>query len=50
MPELRSGADAGEPVAVIDPDGEAAAAFAGIAEEVEKRKPRLRSHPQLVIS
>jgi ATP-binding protein involved in chromosome partitioning len=50
VPALRSGADAGEPVAVADPDGEAAAAFAGIAEEVENLKPRLRSHPQLVIS
>ena len=50
VPALRSGADAGRPVAVADPDGEAARAFAAIAEEVEERKPRLRSHPQLVIS
>ncbi len=50
VPELRSGADIGEPAAVADPEGEAAAAFARIAEEVENRKPRLRSHPQLVIS
>ena len=50
VPMLRSGADAGVPVAIADPDGEAARAFAVIAAEVEKRKPRLRSHPQLVIS
>lgn len=50
VPALRTGADIGEPVAIIDPDGEAAAAFAALADEVEKRKPRLRSHPQLVIS
>ena len=50
VPVLRSGADAGVPVAIADPDGEAASAFAAIAAEVEKRKPRLRSHPQLVIS
>ena len=50
IPEVRSGADAGLPAAVADPEGEAAAAFAAIAEEIEDRKPRLRSHPQLVIS
>ena len=50
VPALRSGADVGEPVAVADPEGEAAAAFAGLAAEIEARKPRLRSHPQLVIS
>ncbi|MDJ0925829.1 MAG: Mrp/NBP35 family ATP-binding protein [Acidimicrobiia bacterium] len=50
VPEVRSGADAGLPAAVVDPDGEAATAFASIASEVEERKPRLRSHPQLVIT
>ncbi len=50
VPALRSGADIGEPVTIADPGGEAAQAFAAIAAEVEKRKPRLRSHPQLVIS
>jgi ATP-binding protein involved in chromosome partitioning len=48
--ELRSGADRGQPIAVAAPQGEAAAAFAAIAQEVEDRKPRLRSHPQLVIN
>ena len=50
VPLLRSGADAGEPVALLDPEGEAAQAFASLAEEIENRKPRLRSHPQLVIN
>lgn len=50
VPEVRSAADDGAPIAVADPDGEAATAFARLAEEVEVRKPRLRSHPQLVIN
>jgi ATP-binding protein involved in chromosome partitioning len=50
VPEVRSAADAGEPIAVADPDSEAAAAFAALAEEIEARKPRLRTHPQLVIN
>jgi ATP-binding protein involved in chromosome partitioning len=49
VPALREGADKGEPVIVADPDGEAAAAFAVLANEVEARKPRLRAHPELVI-
>jgi hypothetical protein len=36
-------------VVVVDPDGEAAAAFAALALEIEARKPRLRAHPELVI-
>jgi ATP-binding protein involved in chromosome partitioning len=50
VPALRVGADAGEPIVVVEPDGEAARAFAALAEAVEARKPRLRSHPQLVIN
>ena len=50
VPEVRSAADAGEPISVVDPGSEAAAAFAALADEIEKRKPRLRSHPQLVIN
>ncbi|MDJ0954237.1 MAG: Mrp/NBP35 family ATP-binding protein [Acidimicrobiia bacterium] len=50
VPEVRAAADAGEPIAVVAPGSEAATAFADLAEEIEKRKPRLRSHPQLVIS
>ena len=50
VPALREGADLGRPVSVIDPDGEAAAAFRTLADEVVSRGPRLRSHPELVIS
>lgn len=50
IPELREGGDSGRPVTVSDPDGEAAEAFAAIAEELVSRRPRLRSHPELVIS
>ncbi len=46
---LREGADAGRPAVIADAGGEAAAAFAALAEEVENRKPKLRSHPELVI-
>jgi hypothetical protein len=37
-------------VAIAEPDGEAALVFTALAEEVENHKPRLRSHPQLVIN
>ena len=50
VPEVRSAADDGLPIAVAEPKSEAAAAFAKLAEEVDKRKPRLKSHPQLVIA
>lgn len=50
VPELRKGGDSGEPITVSDPDGEAAKAFAIIADELVARRPRLRSHPELVIS
>ena len=50
VPALREGADEGRPVTVADPNGEAAAAFAALAEELVARGPRLRSHPELVIS
>jgi hypothetical protein len=47
---MREGADVGLPVALAAPGSEAAAAFDSIAAEIEKRKPRVRSHPQLVIN
>lgn len=47
---LREGADDGRPISVVDPGGEAAQAFTALAEEVVARGPRLRSHPELVIS
>jgi ATP-binding protein involved in chromosome partitioning len=50
LPAMREGADAGMPVAVVDPGSEAAAAFDSLAQDVEARRPRLRMHPELVIS
>ncbi|MEX0667478.1 MAG: Mrp/NBP35 family ATP-binding protein [Acidimicrobiia bacterium] len=50
LPAMREGADVGLPVALAAPGSEAAVAFDGIAAEIEKRKPRVRSHPQLVIN
>ena len=50
IPALRQGGDTGQPIVVTDPDGEAAEAFAAIADELVARRPRLRSHPDLVIS
>jgi ATP-binding protein involved in chromosome partitioning len=49
VPALREGADRGLPVTIADPGGEAAAAFDVLALEVEARRPRLRTHPELVI-
>ena len=49
VPALREGAARGQPVTIADPDGEAAAAFEQLAAEVEARKPRLRSHPELIV-
>lgn len=50
VPEVRASADDGEPIVVAAPDSEAALIFVAIAEEIIKRKPRRRSHPQLVIN
>ncbi|MCZ7533641.1 MAG: Mrp/NBP35 family ATP-binding protein [Acidimicrobiia bacterium] len=50
VPELREGGDVGQPIVIADPDSEATKAFAAIADELVARKPRLRSHPELVIS
>ncbi|WP_334142133.1 Mrp/NBP35 family ATP-binding protein [Rhabdothermincola sp.] len=48
VPLLREGADAGRPVVVSDPDGEAAQAFASIAERIEvELAPTRRTHPEL---
>jgi ATP-binding protein involved in chromosome partitioning len=49
VPELREGADVGRPITAVDADGEAAAAFARLADELVARGPRLKSHPELVI-
>ncbi len=49
VPALREGADAGQPVTIADPGGEATVAFLALADEVEARQPRLRAHPELII-
>ncbi|GIU91791.1 MAG: iron-sulfur cluster carrier protein [Acidimicrobiia bacterium] len=49
VPAMREGADEGKPVMLADPEGEAAEAFRRLAEEVIARKPRVRTHPELVI-
>ena len=49
VPALREGADRGLPVTIADAGGEAAAAFEKLADEVEARRPRLRSHPELIV-
>ena len=50
LPAMREGADAGIPVSVAAPDSDAAAAFRLLAERVEELRPRLRSHPELIIN
>ena len=47
---IREGADVGEPITVVDPDGDAARAFAELATQIVDTGPRLRTHPELVIS
>ncbi len=49
VPALREGADLGIPASIADEGGEAAEAFELIAAAVETRRPKLRSHPELVI-
>ena len=49
VPALREGADKGLPATIADAGGEAAAAFEALAAEIEARKPRLRTHPELIV-
>jgi ATP-binding protein involved in chromosome partitioning len=49
LPAMRSGADEGIPVSLAAPGSEAAVAFEKLAEAVMARKPRVRTHPELVI-
>lgn len=49
VPAMREGADEGVPISVAAPDSEAAEAFEQLAQEVIDRKPRVRTHPDLVI-
>jgi hypothetical protein len=46
---MRSGADDGIPVTAAAPGSEAAAAFDELVDAVIARKPRVRTHPDLVI-
>ena len=50
VPALREGADHGRPIVVTDPEGTASQAFAEVANALAARGPRIRSHPELVIS
>jgi ATP-binding protein involved in chromosome partitioning len=47
---IREGADVGKPITVVEPDGEAAKAFAELATQIIETGPRLRTHPELVIA
>jgi ATP-binding protein involved in chromosome partitioning len=48
--ELRAGGDSGNPIVLTEPEGEAATAFATIAEQVDvKLAPTRRAHPELKI-
>jgi len=49
LPALRLGADEGTPVALAAPDSEAAKAFDQIASRLVELRPRVRTHPELVI-
>ncbi|CAN5770979.1 P-loop NTPase [soil metagenome] len=49
LPAMREGADEGVPVAVAAPSSEAAASFERLAEAVVAARPRVRTHPDLVI-
>ena len=49
LPLMREGADRGIPVMRAAPDSQAAGAFSQLAAAVEKARPRIRSHPELVI-
>ena len=47
---LREGADKGIPALESDPTGAAAEAFRVLAKEIDQRKPRVRTHPELVVN
>lgn len=46
---LREGGDVGAPITVTEPEGEAAAAFAALAERIEAMQPSRVYNPQLTI-
>ena len=49
LPVMRVGADEGQPLAAVAPDSEAAAAFQQLAKGVVATRPRIRTHPELII-
>jgi ATP-binding protein involved in chromosome partitioning len=49
LPALRSGADEGRPIHEVDEEGELAKAFDALAASVVGLRPRVRTHPDLVI-
>ena len=49
LPAMREGADEGRPVEVVAPGSEVSKAFVSLAEAVIARRPRVRTHPELVI-
>lgn len=46
---MRAGADQGRPLMAVAPDSEAALAFSELARGVVAARPRIRTHPELVI-
>jgi ATP-binding protein involved in chromosome partitioning len=49
VPALREGGDVGMPIALSQPESEAARAFADIATWIEAKGPKRRFHPELTI-
>ena len=49
LPAMREGADSGKPVAIVAPNSDVAVAFRQLAEKVIELRPRVRTHPELVI-
>lgn len=49
LPAMRHGADIGQPVSISAPGSDAEQAFVELAEAVVAKKPRIRTHPDLVI-
>ncbi|RMH68659.1 MAG: sodium:proton antiporter, partial [Actinomyces sp.] len=46
---VREGSDEGRPIVAVDPDHEAARAFADIAAWIDEHAPSRRTHPELKI-
>ena len=51
VPELREGGDIGRPITVTDPEGDVAAVFRNIAEQLDTElKPKRIYNPELKLS